>query len=672
MDKKWEDLQKKIQNDAENEKIEIPDTLKPENIETLLQSKEAPEQEKKKLRWKTAYTGIAAAACCALLIGGIFGGRFLVKNMVKMADDGTPDATQATGTPEGTIATAKDYQEIYEYLQTQEEEIVTYGAEESVMNSDAVASDSGADTSSAAGNAGTAKATAETDGGGYSDTNVREDGVGEADTVKTDGKYIYTLKDGMYLQIVDIQSAQMEVAATIDLSAEGQVSEFYLKDNQLYICYTDSGTGDYNATTNTNIKTYDISNPAEPKEIAQVSQSGQYDTMRVSGDYIYLISQLYVYNPGGAADDPRAYVPVVQGEALAADRIYMPVVPSGKQYTIISAINMNQPDEVCDTKALLSTSGMCYVSTESIYMCDQVYSNSEEYSQTSIRKVSYENGKLTAVGQTKVRGTLNDTFSIDEYDGCLRMVTTVTPQTRYNYGIKPIGSLKDFIAEDADDASEEKKQTNALYILDENLKQVSTLEGLAEDEQIYSARFLGDTAYFVTYKQVDPLFSVDLSNPKKPVILGELKIPGFSEYLHPYSENLLLGIGMDTDEDGLTTNGVKLSMFDITDPSNVSEVNKQVLKDVYGSNVFYDYKAVLIDAEKNLIGFSAHGDSQHYYVYSYDESSGFTCLLDHAIGNSWYGTIRGIYAGNTLYIVEGYAIESYDLTTFDKIDDIVL
>ncbi len=204
------------------------------------------------------------------------------------------------------------------------------------------------------------------------------------------------------------------------------------------------------------------------------------------------------------------------------------------------------------------------------------------------------------------------------------------------------------------------------------MKQVSTLEGLAEDEQIYSARFLGDTAYFVTYKQVDPLFSVDLSNPKKPVILGELKIPGFSEYLHPYSENQLLGIGMDTDEDGMTTNGVKLSMFDITDPSNVSEVNKQVLKDVYGSNVFYDYKAVLIDGEKNLIGFSAHGDSQHYYVYSYDENSGFTCLLDHAIGNSWYGTIRGIYAGNTLYIVEGYAIESYDLTTFDKIDDIVL
>ncbi len=216
------------------------------------------------------------------------------------------------------------------------------------------------------------------------------------------------------------------------------------------------------------------------------------------------------------------------------------------------------------------------------------------------------------------------------------------------------------------------RKNSALYILDEKLKQVSTLEGLAEDEQIYSARFLGDTAYFVTYKQVDPLFSVDLSNPKKPVILGELKIPGFSEYLHPYSENQLLGIGMDTDEDGMTTNGVKLSMFDITDPSNVSEVNKQVLKDVYGSNVFYDYKAVLIDGEKNLIGFSAHGDSQHYYVYSYDENSGFTCLLDHAIGNSWYGTIRGIYAGNTLYIVEGYAIESYDLTTFDKIDDIVL
>lgn len=671
MDKNWEELQKKMREDVDHAKIDVPDALKPKNIEEML-------EKNTRKKWKFAYIGAAAAACLCLIIGGVFGGRFLVKNVAKLADDGTQEQSSTfsgldADEPEAAITTAKDYDEIYEYLKEQEqEEVTTYGTMENEMAADTAAG--------VASNADGAK----TGGSGYSDTNVRQEGVGEADTVKTDGNYIYSLKDGMYIQIVDIRNPQMEVISTIDLSDDGQVSEFYLKDDKLYVCYTEEVSGEttssggyYSYMPNTCIKTFDISDRENPEEVAKVSQSGNYYTMRVSGDYIYMISQFYVYGVGNAGDDPGTYIPLVQGKTLDADRIYMPVMPSGRQYTIISSIHMNQPDEVCDTKALLSASGMCYVSTESIYMCDSVYSDSAAYNQTSIRKINYKDGTLTAVGQTKVWGGLNDSFSIDEYEGNLRMVTTVIPQTKYNDGINPLTTLKDFIREgsaeeDKSDEVKEEKQTNALYILDENLKQVSKLEGLAEEEQIYSARFMGDTAYFVTYKQVDPLFSVDLSNPKKPKILGELKIPGFSEYLHPYSEDLLLGIGMDTDPDGMTTNGVKLSMFDISNPASVSEINKQVLENVYGSNVFYDYKAVMIDGDKNLIGFSAYGDSMHYYVYSYDENSGFTCLLDRETGTNWYGTIRGIYAGNTLYIIEGYAIESFDLTTFEKIDDIVL
>ena len=120
--------------------------------------------------------------------------------------------------------------------------------------------------------------------------------------------------------------------------------------------------------------------------------------------------------------------------------------------------------------------------------------------------------------------------------------------------------------------------TNSLLVLDENLKVIGEIEDLAPGEQIYSARFLGDTGYFVTFRNMDPLFSVDLTNPKKPKILGELKITGFSEYLHPYDDNLLLGIGREISPDKGNFKGLKLSMFDISNPKNVTEIQKIVEK----------------------------------------------------------------------------------------------
>ena len=128
--------------------------------------------------------------------------------------------------------------------------------------------------------------------------------------------------------------------------------------------------------------------------------------------------------------------------------------------------------------------------------------------------------------------------------------------------------------------------------------------------------FMGDVGYFVTFRQVDPLFSVDLSDPANPEIIGELKIPGFSEYLHPYGDGKLLGIGMDVDEAGVITEGVKVSMFDVSDPSDVKELTNCVLEDMYGTDVGDNYKAVFVDVEKNLFGFLAYGNvSKVLYLY---------------------------------------------------------
>ena len=181
---------------------------------------------------------------------------------------------------------------------------------------------------------------------------------------------------------------------------------------------------------------------------------------------------------------------------------------------------------------------------------------------------------------------------------------------------------------------------------------------------------MGDTGYFVTFKQVDPLFSVDLSDPANPQIIGELKIPGFSEYLHPYGDGKLLGIGMDVDDESVTTDGVKVSMFDISDPSDVKETDVHVLEDMYGTDVAYDYKAVFVDVEKNLFGFLAYGSSNQYTVLTYDDENGFSEVFSREMPG--YGSVRGMYVDDTFYLVSGNTVESYSLSGFVKLDDIVL
>lgn len=403
-----------------------------------------------------------------------------------------------------------------------------------------------------------------------------------------------------------------------------------------------------------------MSRPEKPESIGTVTQSGDFYTMRVIGDYVYLFSNFYA-DVQAARDDISSYIPEINGKAVDSANILLPQYIRGSQYTVVSSFSLKDPEKKVDSKAIFGSAGLVYVSNENIYVCEGYYNSEDsDVTQTCIRKVSYKDGRLEAVGQTRIDGTLNDSFSIDEYKGNLRLVTTVSSTGRSASPLVLFGAVEDTA----------EKDSNALYILDEKLEELSRIDGLAKDETVYSARFMGDTGYFVTYKQVDPLFSVDLSDPKKPKILGALKIPGFSDYLHPYGDGLLLGIGMDVDETGTVTNGVKLSMFDISDPANVKEVEKYVMEDIYSSSVSYNYKAALISTDRNLIGFTAYGQGTHYFIFSYDAKEGFKCLFDRELGSSSEG--RGVYSGDKIYIVSGNTVESYTIDGFRKVDDIVL
>ena len=611
---------RKIGNELREEadKIEVPDKLKPERIELML--REHTEQKVK--RWKPIYTAIAAA-CCAVIVGGTAVGVQLDKKSDSNYTASSKEKTKSKNTEkaaEGTqIASAKDYDEVYDYVKAQEESqsvqarggAATYSAEGASMDSSSEKAVASSDTSvmQAVDSGVTAS--------DYSDTNVREDGVGEGDIVKTDGKNLYTMYNNR-IEIVNIEKQNMEQAATIRLEKNQDIREIYIKDDQLVVVYTESYYGDetdsYSYRIVTTAEIYDVSNPDKPISKGKVTQSGNYNTMRVSGDYVYLLSDFNASIVNGR-DAIGEYVPSVQGKLVEDSNICMPQYVRCDTYTVVSYFSLKNPEEKVDSKAIFGCSGLVYVSKNNIYVCESYYnSDDSDVTQTCIRKISYKDGILKAVGQTRIDGTLNDSFSLDEYEGNLRLVTTVS--SNGDSGIMPLVLFGD----SADSEIAKQEDTNYLYILDEKLNELSKIEDIAKDEQVYSARFIGKTGYVVTYKQTDPLFSIDLSDPKNPQIIGELKIPGFSEYLHPYGDGLLLGIGMDVDETGTTTNGVKLSMFDISNPEDVAEVQKYVMEDCYSTNVTYEYKAAMIDVEKNMIGFVAYGENTKYYIFSYDES----------------------------------------------------
>ncbi len=668
-EKKMEDL---LQESAKD--TEIPDSLLPGEIEKKILERERI--RKKRRRWRILSGTVAAGLC---LVAGI-SGYFLITDHTGDMRSGTSEqsvsASSEAANPDGSdtdessvtagisetdlLATAEDYDEIYEYIQAEREywEDAASATEESTADS-STGSAEARSFDSAGANAESISNTAS--GKEYSDTNVREEGVGEGDIVKTDGKNLYVV-NGEEINIVGAGSTEMELLAQIEPKEGSYPSEVYAQDGYLAVVYTKSeysdGTNGYDGYYRdyTCADVYDVSNPEEPEKIGGITQSGYFNTMRIRGGYVYLLSSFYA-DTGAARGNQPAYIPEVQGKLISTDCIYMPQGRMGNSYTVISSFDLDDPEGHTDSKAVFGNTGICYVSTENIYITESIYGESDsDVNQTSIRKVSYGEGILEGAGQTKLSGVLNDSFSIDEYDGYLRLVTTVTKTEGQTRGIVPL-------------LAPEPSEFNSLYVLDENLKIVGEIRDLAEGESVYSARFMGKTGYFVTFRQVDPLFSVDLSDPAAPKILGELKIPGFSEYLHPYGDGLLLGIGMDVDESGVTTEGVKLSMFDISDSSDVREVQKYVIEDMYGTDV-YDYRSVFADVEKNLFGFTAYGSGQKYYIFSYDENKGFRQEFERTLGG--YGSTRGLYIGDRFYLVSGNTIEAYALDGFEKVGDLVL
>lgn len=535
--------------------------------------------------------------------------------------------------------------------------------------------------------------------GTYYETNHQVTDIAEADLVKTDGTYIYSCyaqdtEDSGDLNAVSITRTEQgdlsacshissdDIATALGTTRSFRIQELYLESSRLILlCTVDTDTDAdaepadsiicyrWNPHMNTYILTYDVSQPEQPVLLSTLMQEGNYTDSRLSDGCLYTFTQKWVTIP---EDAPFSldYFPQVNDSPIAIGDICLPTDTTGNCFQIITGMSLAQPDAFIASHAILSNNSTYYVSTDSIYFAQAVIlSQADTTTQTELFRFHYADGQIEAEGQTTFPGTLLNQFAMDEYQGYLRVAATVTAI--------------------ADDASEDSS-SNSLYIINDNLEMVSSITDLAPDETIYSVRFMGDVGYFVTYRQTDPLFAVDLSDPLNPVITDTLKIPGFSNYLHAYSDHLLFGFGSEVDPDTGISQGLKLSMFDISDPYEIKEVNKTVLTDMFFSTAQYDHKSLMIDPEKNLIGFYAEsynpdiGDYNDYYIiYSYDPSAGFQEVFrcdilqdpDLSYGTGAYGkytyTIRGLYIDNIFYLVNGNRICSYSMDTFRKLKGLV-
>jgi len=532
----------------------------------------------------------------------------------------------------------------------------------------------------------------------YSPTNIQVAGVDEADIVKTDGEYIYLVSGNKTIIVKADPPEQAQILSEIEL--EGTVIGIFINGDRLvvfeqetpyYLYYDDmpvvkESYVPYISPTIA-IKIYDVSDRENPLLQRELSADGQYVSSRMIGDYAYVVVNEPVYEEEGELSLPEIYVGGNETEIPATDIYYSDVPDYYYMYTTIIAINtQNDDQEPTYETILLGASSTLYVSLNNIYLTFPVWGTDIlgrevwDSQKSSIHRIHIEGDEIEYVASGEVPGMVLNQFSMDEYDDYFRVATTTHGETT----------------------------RNNVYILDMGLNITGSLEGLAPGETIYSARFMGKRGYLVTFRQVDPLFVIDLSNPSHPKQLGYLKVTGYSDYLHPYDENHLIGIGKETTEEGEFAwyQGIKISLFDVTDVNNPEEIDKEIIGHRgTDSPVLWDHKAFLFDKSRNLLVIPvlvaevdesdypegvpawAYGEPvwQGAYVFhvSLDTGIGLDGRITHIenLGDleegyyyyySPFSVERSLYIGDVLYTISQAKIKMNSLENLDYINEVEL
>ena len=582
----------------------------------------------------------------------------------------------------------------------------------------------------------TADASAPTAAGGreYSDTNIQVEGVDEADIIKTDGDYIYTIAQGNLVIIKAYPADEAEILSTTKLK-NFHPQELFIHNDRLLIF----GTANYEYEAEPMpvgepvekgvavdemmiapdyypryisviaVKLYDISDKKDPDLLRTVDFEGSYLTSRKIKDDVYFVVNSYprwyreyppctdivpLYRDMKAGEEQKEMEPV----AKCTDIGYIPPIQA-QNFITVASISMTDENADIEKEVIVGSGQNVYASLNNLYIAQtswprynilgEIASDSSE--QTVITKFSLDDGKIKFESKGEVKGHILNQFSMDEWDNHFRIATTAGSMWGRN-----------------------QLSSNNVYVLDEDMDLVGELEDLAPGERIYSVRFMGEKGYVVTFKKVDPLFVIDLSDHENPTVLGKLKIPGYSDYLHPYDETHIIGIGKDTIEadEGLIENrgldfawyqGLKMAIFDVSDVENPIEMHKVIIGDRgTDSEALHNHKAFLFDRERNLLvipitlaeipesikkadqsvrpqygdfvfqgayvyninledGFKLRGRVTHYDDDEVFKKSGYYFRGDYSIR-------RSLYIEDVLYTLSSSGLQLNDLDSLDRLE----
>lgn len=486
----------------------------------------------------------------------------------------------------------------------------------------------------------------------HGNTNVQVAGVDEGDIIKNDGKFIYIATGSATyesrLKIVNTQTMEVAYSGKIEVADTENVTveEIYVNGDILTVVYDRSDYEDYYYERTSHVDVYDISDRSKPKKVNSKSQDGSFVSSRMIGSVIYNISRHYVR--GNSEQEVEKYaLPMVDGKALDGCCVYH-FDDDSTVYTVVTALDTANEKAESKSVAILGDVGEIYCSGKKLYTLSGIFEENQD--KTVITSFSLDGTDVTCKAKGTVPGSFNNNYSFDEYNGYLRCATTNYDYTSY-------------------------KNVSSIYVLNENLEIIGSAINIADDEQVKSVRFMGDKGYVVTFRQTDPLFSLDLSDPKNPKVMGELKLPGYSTYLHPLSDKLLLGIGYGGDEENADTNDLKIALFDISDMTNPKLLDDFIIECAH-SEVNYEPKALINYAEKNIIGIPVTSYDYGVYEtktvksfailnYTDNEISQVTGFVHDTTGSS--KLFRGTYIGEKLYTVDEYKIAEHSLSSGEKL-----
>ena len=517
----------------------------------------------------------------------------------------------------------------------------------------------------------------------HSGTNNQVETVDEADLVKTDGTWIYDLntqKNKLYILKADGKGTAVQVVHKFVNETKNKsyrYCEMILANDRLYVIAVvddwDAATSKDMATTVTEV--YALNDRTAIKRVATFRQDGEYRTARLVGNTLVTVSDYGVYETTTVENIYRWCPGVVcdgETKTLRPQDIYLNPSSNQSSFAVVTAINTETDVRYESQCAVLGGCEAVYCNDTNLLIAspEWVYETSDEQTDaegkhyveqtnrscTSLCLFSIADGKVEPIANGRIDGRLLNQFSMDANRGTYRFVVTRSMS-------------KETIHTDGVDRYDWSSQEDcALYVLDEGLQPLGAIDGLAENELVQSARFMGDVVYFVTFRQTDPLFAVDLKDPAAPKILSELKITGFSAYLHPFGEGKLLGIGYEADETTGRTTGVKVSVYDISDPANVTETLRQTLQADY-TNVAFNHKSVYVDAETGTFAFPA--ENQYFVLRVTEEGVKRLGTIDTG-DFAWDGSVRGLSIDKDFYIVSPDAVTVLSFETMAKLAKVKL